>query len=70
MKTIRRREEHERLQKRTDELKQEHADLSREKTPFNQADHDRHTEHLRQHRKDLADHKMRDEDEEPPDRER
>jgi hypothetical protein len=60
------REEHERLKKKTDELKQDHADLSRDRTPFNKTDHDRHTERLRQHRKELADHKTRDEDEHSP----
>ncbi len=57
------RDEHERLQKRTERLKQDHADLSRDKTPFSKADHDRHTEELRQHQDDLAKHKARSEDE-------
>jgi hypothetical protein len=57
------REEHDRLQKRTEKLKQEHADLSRDRTPFNQADHDRHTDNLHQHKKDLAAHKGRKPDE-------
>ena len=38
-----RQEEHQRLQKRTDELKHDHEDLSLDRTPFNQADHDEHT---------------------------
>ena len=57
------RQEHERLQHRTDQLKKDHADLARDRTPFNQADHDRHTRNLRQHQRDLADHKARPEDE-------
>jgi hypothetical protein len=56
------REEHDRLQERTDELKQEHADLALHKTPYNQADHDRHNDKLQRHRDDLAAHKRRDED--------
>jgi hypothetical protein len=36
-----RREEHDRLQHRTDELKREHADLALDVTPFDQAEHDR-----------------------------
>jgi hypothetical protein len=55
------RQEHDRLQRRTDELKQEHADLSRDTTPFNQADHDGHQKNLREHKKHLADHKLRSE---------
>ena len=54
------REEHERLQHRTDELKKEHADLALDRTPFDQADHDQHTKNLRQHQHDLARHKGRD----------
>ena len=53
------REEHERLQRKTDELKQEHADLSLDVTPFDQADHDRHTDNLRAHQEDLTVHKTR-----------
>jgi hypothetical protein len=55
-------QEHERLQERTDELKQEHADLARDRTPFDQADHDAHNESLRKHKDDLAAHKLRPED--------
>lgn len=54
-----RREEHQRLQKRTDELKQEHEDLSLDRTPFNQSDHDEHTADLRKHAEDLKDHRDR-----------
>jgi DNA repair exonuclease SbcCD ATPase subunit len=57
------RQEHERLQQRTDQLKKDHADLARVRAPFNQADHDRHTRNLRQHQHDLADHKARGDDE-------
>ena len=53
------REEHERLQKRTDELKEDHAALDRDRTPFNQDDHDEHTANLRKHQGDLAAHKGR-----------
>jgi hypothetical protein len=56
------RAEHTRLQKRTDELKSEHADLSRDKTPFDQADHDEHTAHLAKHKKDLRSHQRRKKD--------
>ncbi len=53
------REEHKRLLGRTDELKEDHADLSTDVTPFNKADHDRHNRDLREHKKDLAAHKHR-----------
>jgi hypothetical protein len=53
------RDEHERLQKRTDELKEDHAALDRELTPFNQPDHDEHSANLRKHQGDLAAHKRR-----------
>jgi hypothetical protein len=43
-----------RLRRRTDELPREHVALDREISPFNQADHDEHTEHLRPHKSDLA----------------
>jgi hypothetical protein len=52
-------ETHDRLQKRTDELKADHENISRDRTPFDQADHDRHNKNLRQHKKDLAAHKIR-----------
>ena len=54
-----RREEHERLQKRTEELKVEHEGLSRDRTPFNKADHDAHYANLRKHAGDLKDHRER-----------
>jgi hypothetical protein len=50
---------HQRLQDRTDELKHDHAALSRDLTTFNQSDHDQHNANLRQHQKDLAAHKRR-----------
>ena len=53
------RDEHQRLQKRTDQLKHEHEDLALDRTPFNQADHDEHTAELRQHSKDLKEHRER-----------
>jgi len=54
-----RQQEHERLQKRTDELKREHADLALDIAPFNKTDHDAHTADLRQHQHDLGEHKER-----------
>lgn len=56
------REEDERLQHRTDELKEDHADLSTDVTPFNTADRERHNKDLRKHKNDLAVHKRRRED--------
>jgi len=56
------REEHDRLQERTDELKQDHANLSRDLVPFDKADHDQHTSNLRDHQDDLAAHKLRQKD--------
>jgi hypothetical protein len=58
------RQAHKRLQRRTAALKQEHEGLSRERTPFNQADHTRHNEHLRKHMADLVEHQRRKNDEE------
>jgi hypothetical protein len=58
-------EEHDRLQKRTDQLKAEHEGLSRDRMPFNQADHDRHNKNLRKHKEDLAAHKNRSADPDP-----
>jgi hypothetical protein len=55
-------EEHHRLQERTEELKVDHAALSRARTPFNQANHDRHNADLRHHKQDLAAHKRRQND--------
>jgi hypothetical protein len=52
-------DEHARLQRRTNELMREHAALDRAVAPFNQSDHDEHTEHLRQHKSDLAAHRHR-----------
>jgi hypothetical protein len=53
------REEHKRLQEVTEELKKEHAALDRHTTPFNRADHNRHTENLRKHKRNLAAHRKR-----------
>ena len=55
-------DEHRRLQKRTDQLKAQHADLSRNRTPFNKANHARHAENLQKHKEELAAHKAREED--------
>jgi hypothetical protein len=51
--------EHQRLQVRTDQLKMEHAALSRDLVPFSQPDHDRHNAHLAHHQRDLKRHKKR-----------
>jgi hypothetical protein len=40
-------------------LKRDHASLSRDVTPFDQGDHDEHNANLRQHQRDLADRKRR-----------
>jgi len=56
-------EEHDRLQHRTDELRQATTDLSLEHTPFNEADHERHRRNLADHKADLAAHRLRAEDE-------
>jgi len=56
------RKEHQRLQRRTDKLKQEHAALSRDRTPFNQKDHDKHGADLAQHKRDLAANRSRPSD--------
>ena len=53
------REVHRRLQKRTDELAQEHEQLSLDRTRFNQADHDEHSADLRRHGADLKRHRER-----------
>jgi len=53
-----RQEEHERLQERTAELKRDHADLALDITPFNKADHDKHTADLQQHHRELERHKQ------------
>ena len=53
------RNEHARLQRRTDELKQEHAGLSLDVHPFDQAEHDAHNVHLREHKADLRRHQAR-----------
>ena len=48
--------EHARLQRRTVELHAEHEALALDKLPFNQASHDAHSAHLRQHHSDLRAH--------------
>ena len=53
------RDEHHRLQKRTDELKHEHDDLALNRRPFNQADHDEHSAELRKHSAELKQHRKR-----------
>jgi len=53
------RQEHLRLQRRTDELQREHAALSRRRAPFNQADHDKHSAALAEHKVILGVHKAR-----------
>jgi hypothetical protein len=50
-------DEHERLLKRTAELRDEHAALSLDQKPFNQSEHDRHSEALATHKKDLITHR-------------
>ena len=59
MKRETRQDEHARLQKRTDELNRDHADLALDVTPFNKADHDKHTADLQQHHLELEQHKQR-----------
>ena len=56
------REEHEHLQERTDELKEEHAGLALDKTPYNQANHDQHKARLKALKDDLVRHKNRPND--------
>ena len=59
------RDEHQRLQKRTEELMHEHEGLSLDRTPFNQADHDEHTSELRKHADDLKKHREQLDHDEP-----
>jgi hypothetical protein len=56
------RDEHKRLQDRTDDLKEQHTNLDLGKTPFNQADHDQHKARLKKLKDDLARHKQRPDD--------
>ena len=51
------REAHDRLKKRTAELAGEHQDLSLDRVPFDQADHDQHSADLRKHAADLKHHR-------------
>jgi len=53
------REEHLRLEQRTDELNREHAALSRRRVPFNQINHDKHSADLAEHKVILGAHKAR-----------
>jgi hypothetical protein len=53
------RQEHRRLQKRTDVLKEEHAALGRDRKPFDKGEHDAHQADLKTHQKDLARHRKR-----------
>jgi len=56
------RDEHKHLQERTDELKEEHASLGLDKTPYNQTDHDQHKARLKDLKDDLARHRRRPND--------
>jgi hypothetical protein len=53
------REEHKRLQRRTDELKRDHAALSRDVQPFDKTQHDAHTADLKKHKADLRRHQKK-----------
>ena len=53
------RQEHSRLQKKTDELKEEHAGLGLDRKRFDQTEHDDHTAALKEHKEDLARHRAR-----------
>lgn len=53
------RAEHERLQKRTEELKNDHAGLALDRTPFNKTDHDEHMKNLAKHKEDIQRHQKR-----------
>ena len=53
------RQEHSRLQKKTDKLKEEHAGLGLDRKRFDQAEHDDHTAALKEHKEDLARHRAR-----------
>ncbi|MEO8076282.1 MAG: hypothetical protein ABI818_08150 [Acidobacteriota bacterium] len=55
-------EEHQRLEERTGELQKQHEALDRDRTPFNQQDHDRHAANLARHQRDLLDHQSRPDD--------
>ena len=55
-------QEHVRLQKRTDALKEEHEELGVDRHPYNQADHDAHSAALKQHKADLEQHRARPDD--------
>lgn len=63
MKAETKRQEHSRLQKKTDQLKEEHAGLGLDRKPFDQAEHDDHTAKLKAHKADLARHRKRQSDE-------
>jgi cytochrome c556 len=53
------RQEHSRLQKRTEKLQEEHAGLGRDRKPFDQGEHDDHTAKLKEHKDALARHRTR-----------
>jgi hypothetical protein len=54
-----RKEEHDRLQHRTDELKEEHGDLALDRRPFDQGEHDAHNADLAEHKRNLAAHRVK-----------
>jgi hypothetical protein len=56
------REEHQHLQARTDALKEEHAGLALDKTPYSQASHDKHKARLKKLKADLVRHRNRPDD--------
>jgi hypothetical protein len=53
------RNEHTRLQHRTDDLEKEHEALNRDRKPFDKKEHDEHAEDLAKHKSALADHRRR-----------
>jgi hypothetical protein len=52
-------EEHQRLRRRTEELKEDHTALARDRRPFDQAEHDAHNADLATHKRDLAAHHIK-----------
>ena len=56
------RQEHKRLQERTDQLSQEHSDLGLDRKPFDQDEHDVHKADLKKHKDDLTTHRKRGKD--------
>jgi hypothetical protein len=53
------REEHKRLQKRTDKLRKEHEELGVDRKPFDKEEHDRHRNDLQKHHDALSEHRER-----------